>query len=348
MIQRLLRGRLLYWGLGLLIVFLYARMMPVKVVESHAVADAPQTDEAAEWWPNRLDGAALQQIAVREPRIAITVLVLSVCIVGMGLSGFALALWGVWTGRIRSVWRFTSRRLPRWSFGELGRITALILMITSLLPFVRLAILSLQVGGGDDPHLWVTVSMLFLDAFAILAILTFAVGKGRSVWKTFGFSTRHLWPSIVAGFRGYLAVFPWLFILLFLVVELARHFGLKPPMEPIQELVFEEHRPGILALTVLLACVIGPVAEELFFRGVVYPAIRQRTSRMVAMLMSGAAFSLIHANLLGFLPIMALGCLLANLYERTGSLAGPLAIHVLHNTLLMSLALVFRQLMALS
>jgi membrane protease YdiL (CAAX protease family) len=66
------------------------------------------------------------------------------------------------------------------------------------------------------------------------------------------------------------------------------------------------------------------------------------------MLMSGAAFSCIHTNPVGFLPIMVLGCLLANLYERTGSLASPLAVHILHNSLLMSLALVLRQLLALS
>ena len=64
------------------------------------------------------------------------------------------------------------------------------------------------------------------------------------------------------------------------------------------------------------------------------------------MLISGALFALVHSNAVGFLPIMVLGCLLAHLYERTGSLASPLAIHVLHNTFLMSTALVFRQLTA--
>ncbi len=63
------------------------------------------------------------------------------------------------------------------------------------------------------------------------------------------------------------------------------------------------------------------------------------------MLLSGAAFALIHTSPIGFLPIMVLGCLLAYLYERTGSLASPLAIHVLHNTFLMVLSMAFRRLM---
>lgn len=138
-----------------------------------------------------------------------------------------------------------------------------------------------------------------------------------------------------------------MFALLIGTVELVRRFGLQPPIEPIQELVFNEDRPSVLALTVALACVVGPVTEELFFRGVLYAAIRQRTSRLVSMLASGAIFSLIHTNPIGFLPIMLLGCLLAYVYERTGSLIGPLAVHMFHNTLLMSLALVFRRLVGL-
>ena len=44
---------------------------------------------------------------------------------------------------------------------------------------------------------------------------------------------------------------------------------------------------------------------------------------------------------------MALGCLLAYLYERTGTIVSPLAVHVLHNTFLMSLAMAFRSVLAL-
>ena len=102
----------------------------------------------------------------------------------------------------------------------------------------------------------------------------------------------------------------------------------------------------VLALTLVLACGIGPIAEECFFRGVVYAALRRRTSRIVAILASGAIFALIHTNPVGFLPIMVLGCVLAYLYERTGSLASPLAIHILHNTFLMAMAMIFRRLTA--
>ena len=103
--------------------------------------------------------------------------------------------------------------------------------------------------------------------------------------------------------------------------------------------------PLVIGLLVVLSCVIAPVAEELFFRGVLFAAVRQRLSRGWAILASGAAFALIHTNPVGFLPIMLIGSLLAYLYERTGSLAAPIAVHILHNTFLMSIGLVVRWLM---
>ncbi|MBU1006915.1 MAG: CPBP family intramembrane metalloprotease, partial [Candidatus Omnitrophica bacterium] len=45
-------------------------------------------------------------------------------------------------------------------------------------------------------------------------------------------------------------------------------------------------------------------------------------------------FSLLHANIAGFLPIMALGVLLAYLYEATGSLVASMTVHVIHNSVI--------------
>jgi membrane protease YdiL (CAAX protease family) len=163
--------------------------------------------------------------------------------------------------------------------------------------------------------------------------------------QALGLSMRQTASSMAVGLRGYLGLFPWLLLLLFGIMELARRLGFEPPKEPIHELIFEEDRPQVLALTVLLACVVGPVAEELFFRHVLYGAIRRYLSRTLAMLASGALFSLTHTNLVGFLPITILGCLLANLYDRTGSIAAPVAVHMAHNTILMGFALVARELL---
>jgi len=133
--------------------------------------------------------------------------------------------------------------------------------------------------------------------------------------------------------------------LLWGIVSTSQRLGIEPPIEPIHELLFMDQPRLVLGLTVVLSCLIGPVAEEFFFRGVLFTAVRRHTSRTVAMLASGAAFAMAHTNVLGFLPIVLLGCLLADLYERTGSLVAPIAVHVVHNSLLVGLALTLKALL---
>jgi len=52
-----------------------------------------------------------------------------------------------------------------------------------------------------------------------------------------------------------------------------------------------------------------------------------------AILLSSLLFSLAHFELVGLLPIFALGALLAWSYEQTGQLMVPILIHALHNGL---------------
>ncbi len=341
-ITRVLRGRLLYVCIGVL-AFLYVRAFAMRLSEPPApvAASPPQTSEAMEWWPSQVDIKVLQRVAGERPALAASLSLLSLLMGGLAFGGLGLTIWAVWSGHIQGVWRFTRRQLPPWSLGELGRIIVLILALA--LPLARHALLPI---AASDTRAWMSVSMFLLDLLIVLLIAAFASGKSESIWRTFGFGRPRFGRLIGAGLRGYVGVFPWLFILLSGMIELSRRIGWQPPAEPIQELIFQEHRPAVLGVTVLLACLLGPVAEELFFRGVLYAALRRHATWTSAMLLSAGLFALVHTNVLGFLPIMLLGCLLANLYERTGSLAVPIAVHVLHNTLLMALALVFRQLLA--
>ncbi len=345
MIQRLLRGRITYLVLGALVVILYGRALSTHPLQPGEPAPPPPTPETLEWWPKDIQPSAIVQRVAQEPRLLLAVIAVTVVSVAIWLGGLVLSVWGLVNGQVRTLWRFRSRPLPSWSLGESVRIVLLAGLVGSLMPFVRLALAAAQPEWDLDFRLWVPISMLIWALFIILTILTFAVGKGPSIGRVLGLSAVPLSSALRAGLRGYVTAFPWLLLILFIVVEAARALGVQPPIEPMHELVFGERRPGVLSLTVLLACVVGPLWEELFFRGVLYPALRRHLSRIVAMVVSATFFSLLHMSPIGFLPILGLGVLLAYLYERTGSLAGPLVVHMAHNTLLMAAAMVFRQLM---
>lgn len=347
--KHLLRGRMLYMILAGVMAALYAHALMSGQGKVHVneweqkPAAAANARESLDAFPVSIDAATLQQLAKERPVIAVIAFLSSLLTAVMMALGSLLSVWGIFSGRFKSLWRFPPVRMASWSLQELGRIMLLVLLMLGFLPFVRLAVLYVQPNWELDTRLWAPVAMVMLDAFVIVAILAFAEGKRKAgPWEAVGFYRKFNGASIRFGLRGYVTLFPWLLLLLYWIVALANRFHLEIPAEPIQELIFEEHRPWVFAITVMLACVLGPLAEECFFRGVLYPALRQRTSRWVAMLISGGFFGAIHTNLIGFLPIMLLGCLLAYIYERTGSLAGSLLVHIAHNSLLLGSAIVFR------
>ena len=129
------------------------------------------------------------------------------------------------------------------------------------------------------------------------------------------------------------------------MTEVCHHFGIEPPLEPIHELLFMERSKAVLAWTTALACILGPIAEETLFRGILFSSLRRYVPRAVAIAISAALFAAAHTNVVGFLPIFLLGCLLAELYERTGSLFSPIAVHIVHNTLLIGGGIITRELL---
>ncbi|MEJ1971549.1 MAG: CPBP family intramembrane glutamic endopeptidase [Lacunisphaera sp.] len=87
----------------------------------------------------------------------------------------------------------------------------------------------------------------------------------------------------------------------------------------------------VIAGMLFVACVLAPLSEETLFRAGLYRAIRQKLGRPPAMLISALLFGVQHQNWAGFLPLAALGMLLALVYEATGSIRVPVIAHALFN-----------------
>jgi membrane protease YdiL (CAAX protease family) len=104
--------------------------------------------------------------------------------------------------------------------------------------------------------------------------------------------------------------------------------------------VLDRADPTVLLLALIL---IAPVAEELFFRGVVYNAWERERGPVVAVIGSAALFAAIHTSLFSLVPIFALGVALAILFQRTRSLPATMAMHAGFNAISVTLALLARQ-----
>jgi membrane protease YdiL (CAAX protease family) len=84
-------------------------------------------------------------------------------------------------------------------------------------------------------------------------------------------------------------------------------------------------------LLIPLAWCIGPVVEELVFRGFLYRAWARRWHWLIALGLTAVTFGLYHPFLL---PSMASSILFTCLMRRTGSLWSAIAVHVTSNTTL--------------
>ncbi len=96
---------------------------------------------------------------------------------------------------------------------------------------------------------------------------------------------------------------------------------------------------GVLALcaAAFLVTVVAPVAEEVFFRGYVFGALRNWKGMWVGALLTGLIFGAIHAGSAPdplYLPLLAVfGFILCLLYVKTRSLYPCIALHAINNSI---------------
>ncbi len=91
--------------------------------------------------------------------------------------------------------------------------------------------------------------------------------------------------------------------------------------------------PSGLAIALLVAGIVAPVAEELFFRGFLFAGLRDRWGLPIGIALSSALFSVVHFVPGVMLPIAFMGALFAWLYQATDSLWPPILLHALYNGL---------------
>lgn len=75
----------------------------------------------------------------------------------------------------------------------------------------------------------------------------------------------------------------------------------------------------------------APAAEELYFRGVVQPALRQWLSPWSSVIATGILFAFIHFSPSDFLPLAFFGIAMGVLYERYGSIPLNMLTHSMFN-----------------
>jgi membrane protease YdiL (CAAX protease family) len=154
--------------------------------------------------------------------------------------------------------------------------------------------------------------------------------------------------SVLLGAGAAIAAWIGVTLLSEILTRLLELLGREPEAGVVQEAV-SRLDPTVLVLAVVL---VAPVAEELFFRGVVLQAWLREYGERRAVLGSAALFAAIHADIRNLdaligsvvqvVPIFGLGIALALVCLRTRSLLAPMAMHATFNAISLTLALLAR------
>ena len=87
-----------------------------------------------------------------------------------------------------------------------------------------------------------------------------------------------------------------------------------------------------LVFSIVSACIVAPIAEEILYRGVLFRSLGNRLGILPSAILSSVIFASIHFyGLYGFVSVAVFGFACAMLYAATGSLMCVILLHSLYN-----------------
>ncbi|MBA2123958.1 hypothetical protein B9J78_03350 [bacterium Unc6] len=175
-----------------------------------------------------------------------------------------------------------------------------------------------------------------LACVLLVLVIYYVVFIYREHYKTLGFIKQGLAKKIVFTVLAYIAALPLFIAAAIVGAIITTLLGFYVEPHPISIFLVKEKNFFVIIYIWIIAGIIAPVSEELFFRGFLYPALKVRNGKVLGILLSACFFSILHLNISSILPIFVLGILFAWLYENTGSIFPSIFAHSLHNTVTLS------------
>lgn len=114
-------------------------------------------------------------------------------------------------------------------------------------------------------------------------------------------------------------------------VTMMEKIGIEPSLQLAMQALKNSSSTLQLVALGIATIILAPIAEEILFRGVLYPTVKQHGFPRAALWGTSVLFALIHFNVAIFLPLLLLAVLLVWLYEKTDNLLAPIAAHATFN-----------------
>ena len=221
---------------------------------------------------------------------------------------------------------------PGVPWGPRHVVLGVLLFIASLLVAVSLY----EVGKwtlGVDPGLEYDLVILGMAISVLMLVAAWALGpaKHNTSIATLGLRLprKRLFFFMSLPIPVFLVSLGFTVAYTLVVSALGWHV-LEPPSTPLGDVEFA----GPLFLPIFLLVVIcGPFAEEVLFRGFIFPGISNSIGPIKAALVTSVLFALAHQQVGVLIPIFVTGLMLAWLYHKSGSIWPSFVAHGVQNAL---------------
>lgn len=165
-------------------------------------------------------------------------------------------------------------------------------------------------------------------ASVVIFVLGALVYRNIPPMRAFGWDAQSFGGALWRALLSLLAAYPLLMLVQAMVYGASG--GNVNPQDVVEFLKSAESprdRVAILAMAVIVA----PVAEEMIFRGYLYPVGKRYFGSFFSAMVTAALFAVLHGHAASIPALFTLALCLALSYERSGSLLVPMVMHAVFN-----------------
>lgn len=260
---------------------------------------------------------------------------------GLAVDAVLVAVWAGWPQR----WQRHAEQIPLrpWTRKEAAPLLALLLVFYVSGGLLRPAARALSGEPLDETTAWVVTQGLLLHLVG-LGFVAYTLLRRRLSWaEAFGLERRG-WPKYAAlGVAFYLAAIPFLAFYSMLYQFFLRSLGFEILPQDVAVVFAKEPSFWMRLYFLSLAVVVAPVFEEVLFRGIGLPLLARKIGLMPAVFAVSAIFALVHFHMASLLPLFVIAVAFSLGYIYSGSLAVPIVMHAVFNTVNLALLMVLRE-----
>jgi uncharacterized protein len=182
----------------------------------------------------------------------------------------------------------------------------------------------------DDPGC-ILLGTLCLQGVTWVLMGIFFRQHGISWCDGLGFDKKKLLLSLLLAIGTLVVILPIAGGLKNVSVFLMEKIGWKPEEEAAVSMLTDVTSPALKIYLIFFTVIIAPVAEEFFFRGVLFTFIKQQGFPKTAWIGVNLFFAFVHADTAIFIPLFVLSLALTWLYVVMDSLMASIFGHALFN-----------------